>query len=67
MCQTLKGQKVCIFEGPVWGKLFFIFAYPKNVMCLACVVKKFEFGESRWGNLPFWYPQILSNFIIPLY
>ena len=31
------------FGEPRLGKLFFIFAYPENFMCLASVVKKFEF------------------------
>ena len=33
-------------------------------MCLASVVKKFEFWRSRiGGNTPFWYPKLWSNFI----
>ena len=36
--------------------LFFIFAYPENVMCLACVVKKFEFRRSRLRETPISIP-----------
>ena len=57
MCQTLKDQKVCILEGPVRGKLFFIFAYPENVMCLGVWLKSLNFCGPFWGTYHFGTPK----------
>ena len=40
--------------------LWFVLAYPENFMCLASVVKQFEFWRPRFRrNPPFWCPQTL--------
>ena len=44
--------------------LFFIFANPENFMCLASVVKKFEFWLPRLEGTPNLVP---PNFISSLY
>ena len=43
--------------------LYFVFINPENFMCLACLVQKFEVWWPHLGGPPFWYPQILSNFL----
>ena len=64
---VFKRSKSLNFRGPRFGALFFIFAYPENFMCLARVVKKFEFFAPPFGGPTILVPPNLSNFIIFLY
>ena len=53
---------------PNFSKFYlFIFANPENLMCLAWVVKKLEFCRFCLRGTQISVPQILSNFIFPLY
>ena len=46
----------------------FVLAYTENFICLASVVKKFEFWRIRFGwKPPFWYLKLWSNFLFLLY
>ena len=45
---------------------FFIFAYPENFMCLAWVVKKFQFWRPRLRGIPpTWHPGFSFTPILP--
>ena len=46
---------------------FLIFAKTEHFMFITCVVKKLEFWQSSLGGFSILLPQILSNFIFPLY
>ena len=50
----------------VKNDLFFIFAKPKNFMCLAYVVKKFKFWRPRFNGDPILVHQIILNFMFLL-
>ena len=63
-CGPVRGPSILVTQIFVIFYLFLIFAKPENFMCLASVVRKFEFrGPRLRGRPPFRYPQIVSNFI----
>ena len=44
-----------------------MFPNPNNFMCLARVVRKFDFWQPHLRGTPILVPQIVSNFVFLLY
>ena len=75
-CVQHEWLKIWNFGGPVGGVppilicpnfvkfyLFFMFLNPKNFMCLACVVRKFDFWRPHLRRTPILVLQIVLNFM----